>query len=71
LKFEIMDCLSYKSLINLTGMTCGSTTQIADALTRAAVWLAFNEYEVDPIDYGSPIRTFLRKFRKNIDNSKK
>ena len=52
-------------------MSCGSTTEIADALTRAVIWLSFDEYEVDPIEYDFPIRTISRDFRKNIDNSHK
>lgn len=66
-----MECITYKALIGSTSMSCGSTTEIADALTRAVIWLSFDEYEVDPIEYDFPIRTISRDFRKNIDNSNK
>ena len=34
LKFELMDCKTYKNLIGSSTMTCGSSTQIADAISR-------------------------------------
>jgi len=71
LKFEIMDCLTYKTLIGSTSMSCGSSTDIADALSRAIISLSFNEYEIDPIEYDFPIQTISREFRKSIDNSHK